>query len=156
MMKSEELRATNKLEYTKLYKQVEAMLNNLATTKSQIKNIEVDLALLEDDFDGICTIVYSEATGPEEDDFESEEANREMRRTKLRQEMKLKQSEVAKVENALATLPKKEYELIEWRYFKKYNNRQTAIKLDLTEEYCSNLKTKIINKLIEIIFLIDI
>ncbi len=156
MMKSEELRATNKPEYTKLYKQVEAMLNNLATTKSQIKNIEVDLALLEDDFDGICTIVYSEATGPEEDDFESEEANREMRRTKLRQEMKLKQSEVAKVENALATLPKKEYELIEWRYFKKYNNRQTAIKLDLTEEYCSNLKTKIINKLIEIIFLIDI
>lgn len=156
MMKSEELRATNKPEYTKLYKQVEAMLNNLATTKSQIKNIEVDLALLEDDFDGICTIVYSEATGPEEDDFESEEANREMRRTKLRQEMKLKQSEVAKVENALTTLPKKEYELIEWRYFKKYNNRQTAIKLDLTEEYCSNLKTKIINKLIEIIFLIDI
>lgn len=156
MMKSEELRATNKPEYTKLYKQVEAMLNNLATTKSQIKNIEVDLALLEDDFDGICTIVYSEAIGPEEDDFESEEANREMRRTKLRQEMKLKQSEVAKVENALATLPKKEYELIEWRYFKKYNNRQTAIKLDLTEEYCSNLKTKIINKLIEIIFLIDI
>ena len=156
MMKSEELRATNKPEYTKLYKQVEAMLNNLATTKSQIKNIEVDLALLEDDFDGICTIVYSEATGPEEDDFESEEANREMRRTKLRQEMKLKQSEVAKVENALATLPKKEYELIEWRYFKKYNNRQTAIKLNLTEEYCSNLKTKIINKLIEIIFLIDI
>ncbi len=156
MMKSEELRATNKPEYTKLYKQVEAMLNNLATTKSQIKNIEVDLALLEDDFDGICTIVYSEATGPEEDDFESEEANREIRRTKLRQEMKLKQSEVAKVENALATLPKKEYELIEWRYFKKYNNRQTAIKLDLTEEYCSNLKTKIINKLIEIIFLIDI
>ena len=72
------------------------------------------------------------------------------------EEMKLKQSEVAKVENALATLPKKEYELIEWRYFKKYNNRQTAIKLDLTEEYCSNLKTKIINKLIEIIFLIDI
>ena len=156
MMKSEELRATNKPEYTKLYKQVEAMLNNLATTKSQIKNIEVDLALLEDDFDGICTIVYSEATGPEEDDFEAEEANREMRRTKLRQEMKLKQSEVAKVENALATLPKKEYELIEWRYFKKYNNRHTAIKLDLTEEYCSNLKTKIINKLIEIIFLIDI
>ena len=156
MMKSEELRATNKPEYTKLYKQVEAMLNNLATTKSQIKNIEVDLALLEDDFDGICTIVYSEVTGPEEDDFEAEEANREMRRTKLRQEMKLKQSEVAKVENALATLPKKEYELIEWRYFKKYNNRQTAIKLDLTEEYCSNLKTKIINKLIEIIFLIDI
>ena len=156
MMKSEELRATNKPEYTKLYKQVEAMLNNLATTKSQIKNIEVDLALLEDDFDGICTIVYSEATGPEEDDFESEEANREMRRTKLRQEMKLKQSEVAKVENALATLPKKEYELIEWRYFKKYNNRQTAIKIDLNEEYCSNLKTKIINKLIEIIFLIDI
>ena len=156
MMKSEELRATNKSEYTKLYKQVEAMLNNLATTKSQIKNIEVDLALLEDNFDGICTIVYSEATGPEEDDFEAEEANREMRRTKLRQEMKLKQSEVAKVENALATLPKKEYELIEWRYFKKYNNRQTAIKLDLTEEYCSNLKTKIINKLIEIIFLIDI
>lgn len=156
MMKSEELRATNKPEYTKLYKQVEAMLNNLATTKSQIKNIEVDLALLEDNFDGICTIVYSEATGPEEDDFEAEEANREMRRTKLRQEMKLKQSEVAKVENALATLPKKEYELIEWRYFKKYNNRQTAIKLDLTEEYCSNLKTKIINKLIEIIFLIDI
>lgn len=155
-MKSEELRATNKPEYTKLYKQVEAMLNNLATTKSQIKNIEVDLALLEDNFDGICTIVYSEATGPEEDDFEAEEANREMRRTKLRQEMKLKQSEVAKVENALATLPKKEYELIEWRYFKKYNNRQTAIKLDLTEEYCSNLKTKIINKLIEIIFLIDI
>ena len=155
-MKSEELRASNKPEYTKLYKQVEAMLNNLATTKSQIKNIEVDLALLEDDFDGICTIVYSEATGPEEDDFESEEANREMRRTKLRQEMKLKQSEVAKVENALATLPKKEYELIEWRYFKKYNNRQTARKLDLTEEYCSNLKTKIINKLIEIIFLIDI
>ena len=156
MMKSEELRATNKPEYTKLYKQVEAMLNNLATTKSQIKNIEVDLALLEDNFDGICTIVYSEATGPEEDDFEAEEANREMRRTKLRQEMKLKQSEVAKVENALATLPKKEYELIEWRYFKKYNNRQTAIKLDLTEEYCSNLKTKIINKLFEIIFLIDI
>ena len=156
MMKSEELRATNKPQYTKLYKQVEAMLNNLATTKSQIKNIEVDLALLEDNFDGICTIVYSEATGPEEDDFEAEEANREMRRTKLRQEMKLKQSEVAKVENALATLPKKEYELIEWRYFKKYNNRQTAIKLDLTEEYCSNLKTKIINKLIEIIFLIDI
>ncbi|MEN8433944.1 hypothetical protein NX821_001115 [Clostridium septicum] len=66
---------------------------------------------------------------------------------------KLKEVEIMKIENSLTDLTNREKNLIQMRYFNKENNRMIAAKLDLTEEYVSELKRIIVNKISNILFL---
>lgn len=139
-----------------LYKKTEAMLYNFNKTKSEIKNIELDLELLKSEFDGVGAIVYSERTGPTHkfnSSVENEVVVRESRIKKLEQVKKIKEVEIEKIENALSDLTERERSLVQMKYLKKDSNRMIAAKLDLTEEYVSELKKGIVNKISETIFL---
>ncbi|MHC1683432.1 MAG: sigma factor-like helix-turn-helix DNA-binding protein [Clostridiaceae bacterium] len=139
-----------------LYKKTEAMLYNFNKTKSEIKNITLDLELLISEFDGVGAIVYEERTGPTNkfnSSVENEVINREVRIRRLNQVKRIKEIEIEKIENALCDLTERERSIVEMKYFKKDSNRIIAAKLDLTEEYISELKGGIINKMSETIFL---
>ncbi len=139
-----------------LYKKTEAMLYNYNKTKSEIKNIDLDLKLLKSEIDGVGAIVYEEKTGPTNkfnSSVENEVIAREHRIKKLEQTKLIKEVEIAKIDNALSNLTEREYSIINMRYFNKERNRFIAAKLDLTEEYVCELKTGIINSIINTLFL---
>lgn len=139
-----------------LYKKTEAMLYNFNKTKSEIKNIELDLELLKSEFDGVGAIVYEERTGATNkfnSSVENEVIVRESRIKRLEQLKRIKEIEIEKIENALSNLTQREQSIIQMRYFNKDNNRIIAAKLDLTEEYVSELKKGIVNIMSETIFL---
>lgn len=139
-----------------LYKKTEAMLYNFNKTKAEIRNIELDLELLKSQYEGVGAIVYEERTGSTNkfnSSVENEVVIKEKRIKKLENMKKLKEVEIMKIENSLTDLTNREKNLIQMRYFNKENNRMIAAKLDLTEEYVSELKRIIVNKISNILFL---
>lgn len=139
-----------------LYKKTEAILYNYNKTKSEIKNIDLDLNLLKSDIDGVGAIVYEERTGSTNkfnSSVENEVISRELRIKKLEKAKLIKITEIQKIDNALSNLTIREYRIIKMKYFEKEKNRYIATKLDLTEEYISELKAGIISNVTNIIFL---
>ena len=59
---------------------------------------------------------------------------------------------VEKIDNALEILTHREYKIIELRYFENISNKDVARRLDLKEQRISEVKSKIINKLISLVF----
>lgn len=138
-----------------LYKKTEAMLYNFNKTKAEIKNTDLDLEVLRGEFDGVGAVVYEERTGPTNrfnSSVENEVIDRDKKIEKMLKDKRLKEIEILKIENAIESLTQRERDIIEMRYFKKYNNRIISAKLDLTEEYVSELKTNIVNTIKDIIF----
>lgn len=139
-----------------LYKKTEAMLYNYNKTKSEIKNIDLDLRLLNSEIDGVGAIVYEEKTGPTNkfnSSVENEVISRDKRIKKLEQTKLIKAVEIEKIDNALSNLTLREYNIIKMRYFDKEKNRFIAAKLDLTEEYVCELKAGIIKDVMNTLFL---
>ncbi|EES51083.1 RNA polymerase subunit sigma [Clostridium botulinum] len=139
-----------------LYKKTEAMLYNYNKTKSEVKNIDLDLKLLKSEIDGVGAIVYEEKTAPTNkfnSSVENEVIAREHRIKKLEQIKLIKEVEIEKIDNTLSNLTEREYSIISRRYFNKEKNRYIAAKLDLTEEYICELKAGIINNIIKTLFL---
>ncbi len=139
-----------------LSKKTEAMLYDYNKTKSEIKNIDLDLSLLKSDIGGVGAIVYEERTGSTNkfnSSVENEVISREIRIQKLEQVKLIKLIEIEKIDNALSNLTPREYSIIKMKYFDKEKNRYIATKLDLTEEYISELKAGIIRHVMNILFL---
>lgn len=139
-----------------LSKKTEAMLYDYNKTKSEIKNIDLDLSLLKSDIGGVGAIVYEERTGSTnkfKSSVENEVISREIRIQKLEQVKLIKLIEIEKIDNALSNLTPREYSIIKMKYFDKEKNRYIAAKLDLTEEYISELKSGIIRQVMNILFL---
>lgn len=139
-----------------LSKKTEAMLYSYNKTKSEIKNIDLDLSLLKSDIGGVGAIVYEERTGSTNkfnSSVENEVISREIRIQKLEQAKLIKLIEIEKIDNALSNLTPREYSIIKMKYFDKEKNRYIAAKLDLTEEYISELKAGIIRHVMNILFL---
>lgn len=139
-----------------LFKKTEAMLYNFNKTKAEIKNIDLEIELTKSEFDGVGAIGYEERTGPTNkfnSSVENEVLIKEIKIGRLEKSKRLKEIEILKVENAMESLTEREKQIVEMRYFKKYNNRIIAAKLDLTEEYISEIKSKIISSITDILFL---
>lgn len=139
-----------------LLKKTEDMLYNYNKTKLEIKNIDLDLRLLKSEINGVGAIVYEEMTGSTNkfnSSVENEVISREIRIQKLEQVKLIKLIEIEKIDNALSNLTPREYSIIKMKYFDKEKNRYIAAKLDLTEEYISELKAGIIRNVMNILFL---
>lgn len=63
-----------------------------------------------------------------------------------------KEIQLQNISNALEALSENERKLIELRYFKKLRINDIAVQLEISENYCSTLKSKIIKKLVPLIF----
>lgn len=138
-----------------LYKKTEAILYNYNKTKAQIKNIDLEIESVKNEFEGVGSISYEEriqSTNSFRSRVENEVMNRDNEINKLGKYKRQKEIEVAKIDNAIESLPEREKAIIEMRYLKKYNNRMIAAQLDLTEEYVCRIKKFSVNKLLNLIF----
>jgi len=137
-------------------KKVEAVLYNFNQTKAEIKNIKLDIELLESEYDDGIGVNYIENTGKTNKITSAVEnmiIRKEDKINRLNYAMRVKDAEIKKIENALETLTDRERSIIEMRYFQKESNRNISAKLYITEEYVSSIKSKAIKSLANILFL---
>lgn len=132
------------------FKRVEAILYNYKSTKAEIKNLKLDLETLENDYAGLGSISYEErvqGTNAFSSSVENEVLRRAEKIQKLRSQIRLKEIQVEKIDNALESLEEREKYIISERYFKKTLNKAIAAKLDVTEDTSSRYKNSLILKL---------
>jgi len=137
-------------------KKIETMLYNFNQTKAEIKNIKLDIELLENEYDDGIGVNYVEKTGKTNkitSTVENMIIRKEAQINRLNYAMKVKEAEIKKIENALEILTDRERSIIEMRYFQKESNRNISAKLYITEEYVSAIKSKAIKSLVNIFFL---
>lgn len=138
-----------------LYRKTEAILYNYNKVKAQIKNIELDIENIKNDFNGPGAIGYEErtqSTNSFNSSVENEVISRENEINQLERYKRKKEIELLKVDNAIGSLTEREKIIIEMRYFKKYNNIMIAAKLNLTEEYICNIKRNAVNHILDLLF----
>ncbi|WP_346896093.1 sigma factor-like helix-turn-helix DNA-binding protein [Clostridium sp. UBA7503] len=137
-------------------KKIETMLYNFNQTKAEIKNIKLDIELLENEYDDGSGVNYVEKTGKTNkitSTVENMIIRKEAEINRLNYAIKVKEAEIKKIENALEILTDRERSIIEMRYFQKESNRNISAKLYITEEYVSAIKSKAIKSLANIFFL---
>lgn len=119
--------------------------------KAEIKNIELELQELENEGQGCGAITYEEKSTPT-NKFNSSVENEVLRPDQLTSKRHKLKVQIEKIDNALETLSDDEMKLIELRYFKKLQFKVIAELIDRNEVYCVCLKSKIIKKLIPLIY----
>lgn len=109
-------------------KVVEEMLKNYPMNVVIIKNIDLDI----------------------EDENLSDNPNLELIE-RLKYTKKQKQLEVRRVNNSIFGLKCRDLKIIEMKYFHRYKLKDIAMELNLSPIYIGRLKTRIIQKLVDII-----
>ena len=136
------------------YKRVEAMLYNYKKTKAEIKILIRELEILENDYRGAGAISYDEktqATNKFNSSVENEVINKTKEVYELENKIKLKEIEIANIDDALSTLNEREYYIIKEYYINNRLLKVIADEIHVNENYASELKHKIINKLTSMI-----
>lgn len=132
------------------FKYVEAMLYNYKNTKIDIKNMYLDLEILENDYRGIGSIGYEEKSGPTNafnSNVENEVIKKDEDILKLRRKIRLKEIEISKIDNVLEGLSIKEQEFIKLKYFQKFTHSRISEKIDISFDYINEYRVKVINKI---------
>jgi len=135
----------------KYYKGVESNLYNYKAIKAEIKNIDLELQELENEGTGCKAINYEEKSAPT-NKFNSVVENETLRPDQLKKRIHKLKVQLEKIDNALETLSDDEMKLVELRYFRKLQFKVIAQIIDRNEMYCVCLKSKIIKKLIPLIY----
>lgn len=136
------------------FKKVEYMLYNYKNTKAEIKNMRLDLEVLESDYIGVTAQSYDEHTQPTNafhSDVEDELLKRDEKIIRLRKTIRIKEIEIEKIDNALLTLKDKEQDFIHYKYFDKITHMQISEKLDMSYIYLNEYRVKVINKITRLI-----
>ncbi|MBE6089851.1 MAG: sigma-70 family RNA polymerase sigma factor [Clostridium beijerinckii] len=138
-----------------LYKKVEGMLYHYTSNKIRIENRKIDLEELENDYRGIGCIGYEEHTSPTNkfnSNVENEIVKRDEKIIRLRNEIKIMKNQILRIDNAMGELKDYERSLIELKYFKKVNHEKIADELGFEVESIAVMKSRIINKLVPLIY----
>lgn len=136
------------------YKRVEAMLYSYKKTKAEIKILMRELEILQNDYRGTGAISYDEktqATNKFNSSVENEVINKTKEVYELENKIKLKEIEIANIDDALSTLNEREYYIIKEYYINNRLLKVIADEICVNENYASELKHKIINKLTSMI-----
>ncbi len=143
---------SNNINY---YKIVEGMLYNYKSTQAEIKNIDLEIEELENDYVSCGSIGYEEktaATNKFNSAVENVLTNKEGRIPYLKREKRRKEIQVEKVNNMLSVLTEKERIIIELRYFKRLQFEDIADIVERNDIYLISLRKKIIeDKLVPLI-----
>lgn len=133
------------------FKKIEAMLYNYKQTEVEIKNIDLDIEEVRNEYMGVGAMVYGERTSSTNKISSSVENEIEYKENRINYLISLKRSkeiEIERLNNVLSILSEDEYRLIELRYFKKLQYKQIADIICMNDIYIIDKKKKIINKLI--------
>ena len=136
------------------YRRIEGILYSYTTLKAEIKNIELEIETIINDYRGAGAISYEEKTGPTykvTSAVENEIVTKEKKIERLKKIKRLKEIDVQKIENALETLTQREKDIIRCRYFEKKSWNKVGEKLDLTGDYCMGLSKGILKEIEKII-----
>lgn len=134
------------------FKRVEAILYNYPVLKVEIKNMKLDLEILENDYKGVNAISYEEKSGPTHkisSSVEDEVLKRDEEIISLRKTIRYKELELQKIENTLELFSEKEVKFIELKYFLKVKHIVISSKLDMSYDYINEYRTKLISKIIQ-------
>ncbi|MBZ9615312.1 sigma-70 RNA polymerase sigma factor region 4 domain-containing protein [Clostridium estertheticum] len=139
-----------------LYKKTEYLLYNYKTMKAEIKNINLEIAELEKEYAGCKATTFEEKSAPT-NKFNSSVENEMIIRIYGPEELEEKKHklevQIEMIDNALETLSDDEMNLIKLRYFNKLQFKAIGERVSMNDIYCISLKTKIINKIIPLIFI---
>lgn len=121
------------------YEEVEELLYSYNTLKAEIRDIELDIESIENDYVGLVGggadyIKASSATYKFNSIVENEIVSKEKRLGYLKKLKRLKEIQLEKIHNMLTMLTEEQKEIIELRYFKKYKISAIACNLDVSEE----------------------
>lgn len=131
-------------------RRVEAMLYNYNKTKIDIKNMKLDLEVLENDYRGIGSMTYEERTQPTNafsSSVENEIVKRDEKIIRLRNKIRLKEIEIQKIDNMLEFLKEKERDFVRLKYFEKNTHNEISEKIDISFDYINEYRLKTINKI---------
>lgn len=139
---------------------MERTLYDYRRLNTAITNLDIEIERLKNDI-SLQGISYDDKGSPT-NAFSSSVENEVVRREKfvdseIYRLQRIKADKVAlsaKIYNALKDLKESEYKLVELRYLSKYKNSwiQIGMELNFNKDYCQQLRNKIINDLIEVIF----
>lgn len=132
------------------FRRVEAMLYNYKNTKIEIKNMYLDLEILENDYKGIGSIGYEEKSAPTNkfnSSVENEIVKKDEEILKLRKKIRLKEIEISKIDNIVEGLNSKETEFIKLKYFEKLTHNKISERIDISFDYINEYRIKVINKI---------
>ena len=145
----------------KLYRAVEGMLHNYKKLKAQIKNIELDIEEMNNNYSTLSAVQYDRDNISKTYKFISEVENKVIKLEDdnfsgeikyLQIKKRSKEIQVERIDNMLSVLAEEEYKLIELRYFKKKPFKEIADILCKSDIYLMQLRNKIIKeKLIPLI-----
>lgn len=137
------------------YRKVEGLLYNYTSIKIKIENRLIDLDELENDYRGVTAQSYNEhtqSTNSFHSNVEDEIIKRDEKIIKLRNDIKIMQNQILRIDNAMKKLKDYERSLIEMKYFKEYDHTKIADELGFEVESIAKIKYRIINKLIPLIY----
>ena len=137
------------------YRKVEGLLYNYTSIKIKIENRLIDLDELENDYRGVTAQSYNEhtqSTNSFHSNVEDEIIKRDEKIIKLRNDIKIMQNQILRIDNAMKKLKDYERSLIEMKYFKEYDHTKIADELGFEVESIARIKCRIINKLIPLIY----
>jgi len=139
-----------------LYKKTEALLYNYKTMKAEIKNINLEIAELLNEYAGCKAMTFEEKAAPT-NKYNSSVENEMIIKIYGPEQLEMKKHklevQIEMIDNALEILSDDEMNLIKLRYFNKLPFKTIGERVSMNDIYCISLKTKIINKIIPLIFI---
>lgn len=136
------------------YKKTEAMLYGYKKTMIEIKNMKLDLEVLENDYRGMSAIGYEErvkGTNAFHSSVESEVIRRDEEIFTLKNKIRLKEIEIQKIDNVLELLEERDSYLIKEYYINDNQLKNISRHVNLEESYLSTYKSKLIKRISNIL-----
>ena len=133
----------------KYYRIVEGMLYNYKKLIIEIKDIDLDIQDIEDDYTNCSAITYEERAAPTNKFNSSVENEMIYKNGKTEQLKRMKrrlERKVERVDNMLSILTNEEYRLIELRYFQRLQFKEISKMLDKSDIYLISFRKKIIKE----------
>lgn len=138
------------------YRKVEAMLYNYKNTKAEIKILKRELEIIENDYRGTRAISYDEhtqSTNAFHSDVENEVIKRAQDIQELKNKIRLKEIQIENIDDMLESLDERAAYMIKEFYINKRQLKMISSDLHLNENYSSDYKSSIIDKIANLIFL---
>lgn len=123
--------------------------------KAEIKNIDLEIIELENEYAGCKATTFEEKSAPTNkfnSSVENEMITREYKPEQLEKRKHKLEIQIEKIDNALEILDERSYGIVTMIYFSNLNYRDISSKIDLTEDYIGDLKRDIVGKISGLIF----
>lgn len=139
------------------YRKIEGILNRYTTLVNEIKNINLDIEELKNDYRGCGSIEYNEKSGRTykfNSSVENEVISKDKKIEFLEKLKRGKEIQVEKINNAMEVLTEDECKVIKYKFFQDHKKSWTKVSynMQMCEAWCRQLKDRAIRKMIPIIF----